>query len=126
MNIGLDAKVMEMTMLNYMMTQRGKPQVSGSKPVEMPDVINLTIIFRLTTPTNKTLEFEPLKLNKGGVHNFTFYIGEDDSISGEGTFKLKIIFKLTVTTPNGKTVVDIDRTITVYFELPEKTVSIKR
>lgn len=125
MTTRVQAEVRQMAMFNYMMTQRGRARVTGSNAVELPDVVNLTIIFRLTTPTNKSIEFEPLKLGKGGVHNFTFIIGESEGVSGDGTFKLEIVFKLRVTTPNGITVVDMERTITVLFELSEKSLQVQ-
>ena len=126
MLVNVEARFENIPLYSYMTMERGKPHITASKPTEMPDVVNLTILFRLTTPTNKTLEFEPLKLGKGGVHNFTLIIGKDEGLDGTGTFKLEIVIKLKVTTPNGVTVVDKEKVITVFFELPERTVRVSK
>ena len=108
-----------------MTMSHGKPRVTKSSPVQIPFVVNLTITFTLITPTNVTLSFEPLKLGKGGVHNFTLVIGPDEGLTGTGTFKLIITFKLTVTRPDGTKVLDLTRIIEVTFTVPKGSVSIR-
>jgi len=118
-------KVRNISRFNYMTMSHGKPRVTKSSPVQIPFVVNLTITFTLITPTNVTLSFEPLKLGKGGVHNFTLVIGPDEGLTGTGTFKLIITFKLTVTRPDGTKVLDLTRIIEVTFTVPKGSVSIR-
>ncbi len=120
----VNAEFREMMRFNYMLAQPGKPKVTGSKTLNLPDTVELTILFRLETPTNKVLEFEPLKLGKGGVHNFTIYLGPNEGIVGEGTFNLTIVFKLRVKTPAGLTIVDMERVISVTFDVASKNVKV--
>ena len=104
--------------ISYAMTH-GKPKISESKPQELGvGVVDLTIKFTLVTPT-KNISFEPLKLGKGGVHNFTLVLGPDEGIS-TGKFKLVIEFYLKVETPAGITIGPIVLTpIVLEFEITE-------
>lgn len=81
--------------------------------------------INLLTPTGKQIEFEPLNLGKGGIHNFTLIIGPDEGIETSGTFTLIVTFRLKVTTPAGVSVIDSTKTIQVSFTVPRGTVSIQ-
>jgi len=116
--------VRNVSRLNYIMMSRGKPMITSSSEIQMPYVVNLTITFSLVTPTGKTLTFEPLKLGKGGVHNFTLIIGPDEGLTETGTFRLTITFSLKVTTPAGVTVVELTKIIEVIFTVPKGSVQV--
>ncbi|MGQ4892808.1 MAG: hypothetical protein ACP6IP_10030 [Candidatus Njordarchaeia archaeon] len=120
----VNAKIVKMYRLSYTASNHGKPKITRSKILEMPDIVNLTIVFSLTTPSNKTIMFEPLKLGKGGVHNFTLVLGPDEGVSGNGRFNLTIMFSLKVTTPAGITIVEIHKAINVVFQISGKNVEI--
>lgn len=98
---------------------KGKARVTQSRPLDV-GVVELTITFRLKTPTGHVLEFEPLKLDKGGVHNFTLILGPDEGVSGNGTFYLEIHFKLRVTPP-APTPVSVEREIVIVIEFNPAT-----
>ncbi len=114
-----DVSIKDVPYINYKTaTSKGKPTVTRSNPVELPGVVELTITFKLTTPTGTILEFEPLKLGAGGVHNFTLIVGPDESVSGNGTFTLEITFQLSVTPPAG---LSTTVTITIIIEFNPAT-----
>ncbi len=94
----------------------GRPRITASKPEDI-GVVNLTIKFTLITPTNHTISFEPLKIGKGGTHNFTLVIGPDEGLTS-GRFRIVIEFFLQVTTPAGITIWRISITIVRSFEVP--------
>jgi len=121
----LNLEVRNISRLEYFMTKRGTPRVTESRPVQLPNVVNLTIKFKLITPTNTALAFEPLKIGKGGTHNFELVIGPAEGLTSPGTFHLIIEFHLIVTTPTGTKVVDIQRTIEITFTVPKGTVSMR-
>ena len=121
----LQLKVKNVSRLDYMLMSRGKPRIVSSQEKELPSVVNLTITFKLITPTNTVLIFEPLKLGKGGVHNFTMIIGPDEGLSETGIFMLEITFHLVVTRPDGMVIVEVHRTIEITFTVPKGTVSMR-
>lgn len=121
----LSLKVTSTSRLSYMLMPHGKPAITQSTISEISYVVNLTITFKLLTPTGKQIEFEPLKLGKGGIHNFTLIIGPDEGIETSGTFTLIVTFRLKVTTPAGVSVIDSTKTIQVSFTVPQGTVSIQ-
>lgn len=97
----------------------GKPRITKSSPQDLGgNVVNLTIKFLLVTPANKTIEFEPLQLGKGGRHDFQLILGPDENITS-GKFKLVIKFYLEVRTPAGITIGPIELTpVELEFEVP--------
>jgi len=120
----LNLEVRNISRLNYMLMTHGRPEVTESHPVKLPNVVNITIKFKLITPTNTVLEFEPLKLGEGGSHNFQLIVGPNEGLTTTGTFYLIIEFYLKVTTPQGLTIVEIHKTIEIAFTVPKGSVSI--
>lgn len=110
--------VKNISQFDYMLMKKGKPRVTSSEPTAMTNVVDLTIKFTLKTPTDAELSFEPLKIGKGGKHDFELIIGPDEGLQESGTFTLTIEFNLKVTTPAGTPVVELTRTITVTFTIP--------
>ena len=69
-------------------------------------VVDITITFNLTTPSNNSLifEFKPQGLNAEGENTITMTLGPDEGIGEGGTFHLKITISITVKLPNGETI----------------------
>ena len=114
----VDVTVKNVSQLDYILMEKGKPKVTSSRPKETQNVVNLTISFTLKTPTGKELSFEPLKIGEAGEHNFELIIGPNEGLDETGEFKLTIKFHLKVTTPTGMLVAQQIITITVEFTVP--------
>ena len=110
--------VKNISQLDYILMERGKPKVTSSRPEETQNVVNLTISFTLETPTGEKLSFEPLKIGEAGEHSFELIIGPNEGLNETGEFKLTIKFHLKVTTPTGMLVAQQIMTITVEFTVP--------
>ena len=105
MTPSVSAQVKEIPMLQYYISNRGKLK-SSSSTVSTPEVVEIYIYFKLITPANKTIEFEPLSLKGAGEHTFNTIIGPNEGLE-EGLLKLVFEFNLKVKTPTGLNVVEL-------------------
>jgi len=116
---GLSIRILEISLLEYMTTRHGKPIITKSTSTQLPYIINLSITFELVTPTNKTLMYEPLTIDKGGLHNFTLTLGPDEKVKEKGRYKLIVAFKLIIYDIKGQEIINIAKTVRVIFAIPE-------